>query len=88
MTEPLGPDADIIYERPTPVYQQIAQIITARIARGDWQPDRPIPSEAQMVQEFGVSRATVRNAVKYLAEQGAVYVVPQRGTYVKKQTEQ
>lgn len=66
----------------TPVYRQIANIIAARIQAGDLQPRRPIPSEAQLVQEFGVARDTARAAVAYLREQGLVYTVPRRGTYV------
>lgn len=73
----------IDHEGDTPVYQQIGQIIAERIAAGDLQPRRPIPSEATMVQEFGVARETARRAVAWLREQGLVYTVAHRGTYVK-----
>jgi DNA-binding GntR family transcriptional regulator len=69
-------DADV------PVYQQIAHIIRQRIEAGDLQPRRRIPSEADMVQEFGVARTTARRAVAFMREQGWVYTVPQRGTFV------
>lgn len=74
--------SEIDHHADTPVYQQIAEIIAARIRAGDLQPRRPIPSEAQLVQEFGVARDTARAAVAYLREQGLVYTVPRRGTYV------
>jgi DNA-binding GntR family transcriptional regulator len=68
---------------PTPVYVQIADVIAARIRSGKLPPNRPVPSETQMRQEFDVSRATVRHAIALLRERGLVYTVPQRGTYVR-----
>lgn len=70
---------------PVPVYLQLAEILTDRIRRGDWQPNRPIPSETQLVQEFGIARGTVRRAVAVLRERELVFTVAQRGTYVAPQ---
>ena len=67
---------------PVPPYLQLAEILAGRIERGDWQPNRPIPSELQLVQEFEIARGTVRRAVAVLRERGLVFTVPQRGTYV------
>ncbi|GAA2711682.1 winged helix-turn-helix domain-containing protein [Micromonospora olivasterospora] len=47
------------------------------------QPNRAIPSESRLVQEYGIARATVRRAVAVLVDQGVLFVVPQRGTFVK-----
>ncbi|GAA1586802.1 GntR family transcriptional regulator [Actinoplanes couchii] len=69
---------------PVPPYLQLADILAGRIAREDWQPNRPIPSEFQLVQEFGVARGTARRAVAVLRERGLVFTVPHRGTYVAK----
>ncbi|MFI7022792.1 GntR family transcriptional regulator [Micromonospora sp. NPDC049900] len=82
------PDADIDHGAPLPPYRQLAGILTARIRRGDWQPNRAIPSEAQLVQEYGLARATVRRAIAVLVDQGVLFVVPQRGTFVKPESEQ
>jgi GntR family transcriptional regulator len=71
---------------PTPVYRQIADAIAERIDRGDLQPNRPIPSETALRQEFGVARETARRAVADLRERGLVFTVPQRGTYVAEST--
>ncbi|WP_238016016.1 GntR family transcriptional regulator [Dactylosporangium sp. AC04546] len=67
---------------PTPVYVQIADIIQQRIEAGELQPNRPIPSELALQQEFGVARGTARRAVELLRDRGLVFTVPQRGTYV------
>jgi|HigsolmetaAR206D_1030411.scaffolds.fasta_scaffold04358_3 Transcriptional regulators len=49
----LGPDDEIDHGAPLPPYKQLAAILTARIERGDWQPDRAIPSEQRLVQQYG-----------------------------------
>ncbi|MEQ4306042.1 GntR family transcriptional regulator [Plantactinospora sp. B6F1] len=80
----VGPDDLIDHEGPVPPYRQLAAILAARIERGDWQPDRAIPSENQLVGTYGIARTTVRRAVALLVEQGLIYVVPQRGMFVRR----
>ena len=69
---------------PVPRYRQIAGILRGRIESGDLEPDRPIPSETAIQQEFGVARETARKAVKLLRDEGWVVTVPGLGTYVRK----
>jgi GntR family transcriptional regulator len=80
------PDASVDHEAPVPPYRQLAGILAARITRGDWQPNRAIPSEAQLVREYGLARATVRRAIAVLVNDNILFVVPQRGTYVTDQS--
>ncbi|WP_019063021.1 GntR family transcriptional regulator [Streptomyces prunicolor] len=74
--------SEIDHESPTPVYRQIAALIVAEIENGALEVNRKIPSESALTQRFGVARETARNAVKHLREEGWVFTVPQRGTYV------
>jgi GntR family transcriptional regulator len=76
------PDAGIDHEGPVTPYRQLADILRARIARGDWAPGRRMASETDLVQQYGLARTTVRRAIAVLVEDGAVVVVPQRGTFV------
>ena len=69
-------------ERFIPRYYEIEQALRARIA--ELQPDDPLPSDAMLCKEFGVSRMTARNAVSRLTQEGIVYRVPGRGTFVAK----
>ncbi|MFC7588839.1 winged helix-turn-helix domain-containing protein [Nonomuraea antimicrobica] len=69
-------------QRKVPLYQQIAAGIAEQIKAGQFPPRRPIPGEAALVKEHGVARETVRRAMALLREQGWIYTVPQRGSYV------
>jgi DNA-binding GntR family transcriptional regulator len=66
----------------TPIYVQVANIVRARIEDGRLEPDRPVPSEAQLQQEFGVARGTARKSIALLREQGLVITVKGRGSFV------
>jgi DNA-binding GntR family transcriptional regulator len=41
-----------------------------------------LPSEAQLVQRYGIARTTVRRGLALLADEGWVFAVPQRGWFV------
>lgn len=73
----------IDHEGPIPVYIQIAEIISEQIRTGKLQPGRVIPSEKDLVDTYGVARTTARRAIKYLRDQGLIFTVPGRGSYVK-----
>ncbi|MFC8260398.1 MULTISPECIES: GntR family transcriptional regulator [unclassified Streptomyces] len=77
-------DADAAIDPGAPLtpYRQLAEILRARIARGDWAAGRAIASENTLVQEYGLARSTVRRSLILLAEEGVLFVVPQRGWFV------
>ncbi|MGH3328555.1 MAG: GntR family transcriptional regulator [Streptomycetales bacterium] len=72
----------IDHESGTPVYMQLAEIIAAQIADGEFAPDRPIPAETRLAAEYGVARLTARRAVRELRERGLVKTVQGRGTFI------
>ncbi|MGW1835817.1 GntR family transcriptional regulator [Streptomyces sp. NPDC002067] len=74
---------EIDHDSPTPVYRQIAALIVKEIESGALPVNRKIPSESALTQRFGVARTTARHAVAHLREEGWVFTVPQRGTFVK-----
>jgi DNA-binding GntR family transcriptional regulator len=83
----VGPEGAPQAPRRVPRYQQIANELIAQIKAGDYQPNRPIPSESTLVQRFEVAPGTVRQALAYLREQRWVFTVPQKATYVNTRDE-
>jgi GntR family transcriptional regulator len=65
-----------------PPYRQIAAIIKRGILSRQFPADTRIPTESELVETFEVARSTARRAVAALREEGLVYTVPARGTYV------
>ncbi|MDA0632518.1 GntR family transcriptional regulator [Nonomuraea sp. MCN248] len=65
-----------------PKWVQVANIIKERIAAGDYEVDTPVPSEHQIVQEFGIARGTARKVLQRLQEEGTIYSVRGLGSFV------
>jgi GntR family transcriptional regulator len=65
---------------PTPLWAQLAGDLRRRLGSGDF--DERFPTEAELVAEFGVSRATVREAIRRLRGEGLVDARRGSGTFV------
>lgn len=59
---------------PTTAYERIAEALLHRLDTGEFTAGAPLPSDAELVAEYGVSRNTARRAYQHLAEAGAVVV--------------
>jgi GntR family transcriptional regulator len=70
-------------DRFVPRYYEIEQALRARVAK--LSPGDPLPSDAELCAEFGVSRMTARNAMTQLVQAGIVQRIPGRGTFVARQ---
>ncbi|MBB5934602.1 winged helix-turn-helix domain-containing protein [Streptomyces zagrosensis] len=81
------PTSVIDYESPDPPYRQIAADLIADIENGNLAVNRRVPSESALMQMYGVARNTARHAVSYLRDEGYVYTLPQRGTFVRERCE-
>ncbi|ACZ00175.1 transcriptional regulator, GntR family [Thermomonospora curvata DSM 43183] len=67
----------------TPAYAKVAAAIREAILFGELAPGQAIPSEAQLVQQYGVARETVRRAVAMLRGEGLIVTEHARGSYVR-----
>ncbi len=67
---------------PIPMYQQILNEISARIASGEWPAGIQIPTEAELETQLQVSRVTIRQALSAAVEEGLVVRLPGKGTFV------
>lgn len=65
-----------------PLYRQLAEIIRARIESGELQRLDPLPSEATLEQDFAVGRDTVRKALAVLRDEGVIFTLQARGSFV------
>lgn len=72
----------VVIERRSLV-EQTAAALRSRITAGDWPVGGRIPPEAELVRQLGVSRNTLREAIRCLAHAGMVEVRQGDGTYVR-----
>ena len=62
--------ATLFADGPLPRYAQLAELLRQRIVRGIWPKGHKLPSIEALMQEFGIARVTVRQAVDLLARDG------------------
>ncbi|GAB7526815.1 GntR family transcriptional regulator [Paraburkholderia sp. 2C] len=67
---------------PAPLYSQIREALRAEIERKALAPGAQLPPESALMEQFGVSRITVRQALAQLQTDGLVFKVPGKGTFV------
>ncbi len=65
-----------------PLYILVKEEIDDRIINGTYQPGERLPSEAKLAEEFGVSRATLREALRVLEKEGKVNRRQGVGTFI------
>ena len=64
------------------IVEQVMEEIKSLIASGQYKVDDKIPSEAELCEMFGVSRPTIREAVKIFNYLGVLESFTGKGTYV------
>ncbi len=67
-----------------PIYARILDALRQRIAAGVYRVGENLPTEAELVEEFDVSRHTVRAALQNLVAEGIVERSAGRGTFLKR----
>lgn len=65
-----------------PVYFQLAEDLKEKILSGDLKPGDALPSEAQLGEQYGISKMTVRNGLRLLAEEGLIESFRGKGSFV------
>jgi GntR family transcriptional regulator len=65
-----------------PLWMQLMSALRGEIESGKFGPDRPLPSEAELSNIYGVSRTVVREALRELVQQRLIYKVKGRGAFV------
>lgn len=71
-------------ERPLPLYAQIRGALREKILDGGYAHHARLPSESDLMQAYGVSRITVRQALRDLENEQLIFKVPGKGAFVSK----
>lgn len=67
---------------PLPRYAEIRRALEAAILSGQWAPGHRVPSEAELVAQYGCSRMTVNKALSALAHAGLIVRRRRSGSFV------
>lgn len=71
--------------RPTVLVERVSRILTEAIVEGALKGDDQL-IEADLKEQFGISRSPLREAFRVLEKKGLVEIKPRKGTFVKKIT--
>jgi GntR family transcriptional regulator len=66
-----------------PLYRQIADNLRRQIVSGGLPAGEQVPSENQLIEEYGAARQTVRQALAVLKGEGLIYAERGRGAFVR-----
>jgi GntR family transcriptional regulator len=69
--------------KPMPLHHQLREKLLNRILRGEWSPGAAMATEHELAAEYGVSRQTIREAIRALRYEGVVEARRGSGTYVR-----
>ena len=76
--------AELNREAGIPLYRQLEKRFCAMLQEGTLTHGEQLPSEAELMEQYGVSRTTVRLALKELEGKGLICRERGRGTYVSR----
>ncbi|PYI56175.1 GntR family transcriptional regulator [Paenibacillus flagellatus] len=66
-----------------PKYQQVFLELKRSILNNDFAPDEPFPSQESLTEQFDTSAITIRRALEELVDEGLIYRVRGKGTFVR-----
>lgn len=70
---------------PIPLYFQLKELIVEEIKSGLYPVDSLIPTEKELSEQFDISRTTVRQAITELVQEGWLYRIKSKGTFIARQ---
>lgn len=73
---------EIKKDSPLPLYYQLKQIIIEMIEAKKLGENERIPTEKALCEKYGISRATVRQALTELENEEYIYKIQGKGTFV------
>ena len=74
---------DAPVSRGTRIYEKVVEKLKGEIAAGNILPGDPLPSERQLMDTFGVSRSSLREAFRVMELLGLIESIPGKGRFVR-----
>ena len=66
----------------TTLSEQVAELISAAILKQEYLPGAPIPTEPELAEKYGVSRAVIRDSARILMARGLIDIRHGKGMFV------
>ena len=82
LREMLVREGQLSRESKDPLWLQLATVLQRAISDGLLVPDQALPSEAELIDMFAVSRTVVRDALAELVRRGVIYKIRAKGSFV------
>jgi len=78
-----GNNMDFKTNPPVPLYYTLVRNVIDMIENEELKPGEAIPSERELIERYGLSRTTVRKAIDVLVNDGYLYKIQGKGTFVQ-----
>jgi DNA-binding GntR family transcriptional regulator len=79
---PLAGSRELARDSEVPLYFQLAAELHRMLELGTWEPGARFPTERELEEEFGVSRAVIRPALDLLVGDGTIFRIKGSGAFV------
>jgi DNA-binding FadR family transcriptional regulator len=66
--------------------KEVVRWLQQQIAYGLFKVGEKLPTESELIENFGVGRSTIREAVKILSNSGLLNVLQGIGTFIESET--
>ena len=73
---------DIRLEGKAPIYEQLYSGISRLISSGQMKPDERLPAVREVAKQLGINPNTVQKTYALLEQNGLIYSIPAKGSYV------
>ena len=81
---PTAVSAKVDRNASVPLYLQVKNHLLEEIQTGRWKEDDLVPTDNELCERYQVSKITVREAMKILANEGILERIQGKGTFIRK----
>lgn len=73
--------------RTVPLHTRLVEELIAEVQAGTWKVNDRLPTESELARTYGVSRSTIREALRILRHEGLVCTIHGQGTFVSRSSQ-